>query len=560
MNYKKLLSSFILTIIIILMTSCGSGNNSKVDNNGSNEIIDSNGIFTDNDKETSYNEAKSIIVNVDDESITSTSSKVNIQENKLIIQQAGTYIISGELSDGQIIVDASKNDKIRLILKNLSVNSNSSAALYVKKADKVFVTLDKNSVNYLTNSGNFINSDENNIDAAIFSKEDITFNGTGELNINTQYGHGIVSKDDLRVVGGIYNIDTKKHALVGKDAVKIAGGTFKITSGTDGIHSENTDDEKLGYTYIEGGKFTINSQGDGIDSSYILQINGGNFDITSAQKGLKSTSNINITDGEFIIKATDDSVHSNANIEIKKGTFVCQTKDDGFHADSTLTVIEANITITQSYEGFEAETIVIKGGVISIVSTDDGINASGGKDSSGFGGPSFGGPGQDRFNNGSSSNSSIKIMGGTIYIDAQGDGVDVNGNLYVSGGELYISGPTSNGDSAIDYDGTATITGGIVVAAGSKGMIQNFGSASTQGSILMTYTAKTQGAICLYNENNTLLATYTPTKSYDSVVISCPNLIKGNTYQLTAGTNATTITLTNLIYGQGGMSGGPRRP
>lgn len=559
MNYKKILTLFTLVLVAILIFGCNKNDTSKKDNisdDDSTEIIDSNGIFTENDKKTSYEESKCIIVSVDNDSITSTSSKVSIQKNKLIIQEAGTYIISGELSDGQIIVDASKDEKIRLILRNLSLNSNSSAALYVKKADNVFVTLDNDSVNYLTNNGEFINFDENNIDAAIFSKEDITFNGTGELNISTQYGHGIVSKDDLRIVGGIYNINTKKHGLVGKDAVKIASGTFNITSGIDGIHSENTDDEKLGYTYIENGKFTINSQGDGVDSNYILQINDGNFDITSVQKGLKSTNNINIDNGEFIIDANDDAIHSNANVKIKNGTFNCQTKDDGFHADSKLTVIDGNIIITQSYEGLESETIVIKGGVISIASTDDGINASGGNDSSGFGGPSFGGPGQDRFNKNSSSNSSIEIMGGKIYINAQGDGIDSNGSIYVSGGELYISGPTSNGDSAIDYDGTATITGGIVVAAGSKGMIQNFGTASTQGSILMTYTTKIQDAISLYDENNSLLITYTPTKSYDSVVISCPGLVKGKSYKLTAGTQTTTITLTSLIYGQGGQ----RRP
>lgn len=219
-----------------------------------------------------------------DESVTNetetASSGVSISGNIITITKEGTYVLSGALSEGQIVVDAD-SAKVQLVLDNADITCASSAAIYVKNADKTFITLAEGSENILMNTAEYEAIDDNNIDAVIFSKDDLTLNGKGTLTINSEYGHGIVSKDDLKLVGGTYNITAENHALSGKDSVRIADGTYNLTSGKDGIHSENADDDEKGFVYIASGDFTIESIGDGIDASYVVQIDDGDFDITA---------------------------------------------------------------------------------------------------------------------------------------------------------------------------------------------------------------------------------------------------------------------------------------
>ena len=208
------------------------------------------------------------------------SSSVSISGNIITISEEGTYVLSGALSEGQIVVDAD-SAKVQLVLDNADITCASSAAIYVKNADKTFITLAEGSENILMNTAEYEAIDDNNIDAVIFSKDDLTLNGKGTLTINSEYGHGIVSKDDLKLVSGTCNITAKNHALSGKDSVRIAAGTYNLTSGKDGIHSENADDDEKGFVYIASGDFTIESTGDGIDASYVVQIDDGDFEITA---------------------------------------------------------------------------------------------------------------------------------------------------------------------------------------------------------------------------------------------------------------------------------------
>lgn len=225
--------------------------------------------------------------------------------------------------------------------------------------------------------------------------------------------------------------------------------------------------------------------------------------------------------------------------------------------DDTLSISSGTIDITRSYEGLEGAKVLISGGKISIVASDDGINAAGGSDQSGFG---FA---PDAF--GSSGDYLIRISGGVVTVNASGDGIDSNGDIEVTGGELYISGPTSNGDGAIDCDGSVAITGGIVVAAGSTGMAENFGTASTQGSILVNLSGSAGQTITLKDSDGSILASFTPAKAFGCVVVSAPGVVQGGTYTITAGSTSTTVTMESLIYGSGmggfdgmgGNMGGP---
>mgnify|MGYP001943427024 CR=1 FL=1 len=649
----------IASLLILSLIGCNKKDKGSSDNYDNEQDVqeqlqedtqDGSEMFTLRDMDIGYDEEQSIKMVLNNETVT--------------ITEEGVYILSGTIEDGQIIVDAGKNDKIQLVLNGVDMNNNTSAAIYVKKANKVFITLATASVNTLSVSGEYVAIDDNNIDAVIFSKSDLTLNGNGKLTINGVYGNGITSKDNLVITSGDYFITSAGHGLEANDSVRIADGSFNITSGKDGIQADNSDDEALGFVYIENGEFIISAEGDGIDGSGTVEIIDGELDITTSggsqnattnqkeeinfnqekrrggfampegqeppegerpempegqeppegekpempeglepsegerpempegqeppegekpempeglepsegeeietsetqeviveedttsKKGIKSAGNMTIVNGTFNIDSVDDSIHSDGNIKIDGGVFTISSGDDGIHGDGTVIINNGNINILTSYEGIEGNAVEIHGGDIQLVASDDGLNAAGGTDQSGFEGWTR------KANFATDDNCYIIIAGGKIVIDASGDGIDSNGNFTVTGGETYISGPTNSGDGAIDYDGTAKITGGIILAVGEAGMEQNFGTESTQGSILVnTKSSKSStDTIILQDSTGTELLSYTPTKRYSSVVISTPEIQKGGSYTLIIGSENQEITMTDIIYGssQGGFGG-----
>lgn len=535
--------------------------------------LDADDMFTDRDKEVGYDEDTATAITLSDDASSCDSSSVTISNNTITITDEGTYLLTGSLSDGQVIVDAD-DKKVQLVLDSVNINCDTSAALYVKAADKVFVTLASDSENSLSNTSDFVAIDANNIDAVIFSKDDLTLNGSGTLTVTAKYGHGIVSKDDLVITSGTYQITAAKHALSGKDSVRIADGVLTLDAGTDGIHSENTDDDAKGFIYIANGDISITADSDGFDAEETLQVDGG-------------------------------------NIEVAAG-------DDGLHADGDLIITDGTINVTKSYEGLEGMTVTVEDGDISVVSSDDGINAAGdgtseessqsgtppekpddsdstedrpeppngfdkndnssadsnsdsntnskpadlpdgnagpgdgnGGPGGGNGGPGGGNGGPDGSNGGlgggmeeATDYNLIQISGGKIYINASGDGIDSNGNLTVTGGEIYVDGPTSGGDGALDCSGTALISGGTVIAVGSSGMAENFDSSSAQGSMITTVSdSMITGDITLTDSEGNTIVSYSPSKEYSSVVISCADLKEGETYTLVAGDTSTSVSL-----------------
>ncbi len=542
----------------------------------SNPQIDSD-LFTDRDFEVGFDESTSAFVNFQADTISSSSDAVQISGSTVTLTDEGTYILSGTLDNGMVIIDADDTDKIQLVLNGVSISNDTSAAVYIREADKVFITTASGSENMLSNAGEYIAIDENNIDSVIFSKSDLTLNGSGSLIIDASAGHGIVSKDDLTITSGMYQITSENHALSGKDSICIANGTFSLSSGKDGIHSENEEDTSLGFLYIADGTFNITSEGDCLSAENSLQIENGTYtlvavggsanatqssnsfiassssDDTISTKGIKASGDLILNGGTFSIDSADDSIHSNANLSINGGSFQIASGDDAVHADSELTVSGGTIEITESYEGLEGLTIHILDGEIHLVSSDDGLNAAGGNDQSGFEG--FGGQrGADRFS--SDPNASINIEGGILSIVASGDGIDSNGSLIVSGGEIYISGPENSGNGSLDYASDAVISGGIFVAAGSSGMASNFGSSSTQGVIMATVSAQSGGSsIILSDSEGNELVSWISETSFDCVIISCPEITEGSSYLLTTGSDETQITMDSLIYTTGGQFG-----
>ena len=642
-----------------IMTSCGT-NTSNTQSSAEAEsgtstdstsaqatdnLLDTSDMFTKRDLDASYDESECTAIMLDDENSSCDSDAVTIDGQTVTITSEGTYLISGTLSNGSIVVDVADSEKVQLVFDNVSITNESGAAVYVRQADKVFLTLAEGSENTVVSNGT-TTEDDSNIDGAIFAKDDLTINGTGTLNV-TSAAHGIVCKDDLAVTGGNYNISAEKQGLSGKDSVRVADGTFDITSGGDAIHSENADDETKGFVYVANGSFTLNAAGDGISASYVVQLDDGTYEITAgggsanvqsknqmgdmgpgnmqnnggtppdggtplqmngqqnqdstdtqtnadstnvesagmtaenmsvvttsentdakntetdssettntnstetesdsdtSTKGIKATSALQINGGTYNIDSADDSIHSNGDVYINAGTLELSTGDDGIHAASATDVTDGTITISQCYEGIEGQTVDIFGGVINITASDDGLNAAGGNDSSNNNGPGGG----DWFS--ADEDACISISGGEITIDATGDGIDSNGDLTVSGGTILVTGPANDGNSALDCDGTATISGGTVVAAGMSGMAQNFGDNSSQGSMMINLDDIQSGEITLTDADGNELISFTPSREYSSVVISCADLEEGATYTLNTGETETEVILSSLVYSNG---------
>lgn len=452
--------------------------------------IDVSSQFSDRDLDGTYDESSAIKVQLNGSSASCDSDAVTISGSQIIVKEEGVYLFSGSLTDGQIVVSAGDTDKVQIVLSGAEITSSTSAPIYVLEADKVFITLAANTENTLTNGGEYVAIDENNIDGVIFSKADLTLNGTGTLTINAPVGHGVVSKDDLVITRGTYIITAESQGLSGKDCIAIADGSFTIVSGKDGIHAENEDDTTLGSLYIAGGSFDIDAQGDAVSASGTLQIDGGSFDLftgegsasvtmtsstfgpgerggftaqtdtstasedTTSQKGIKGEGTFTINGGVFTIDTVDDCFHAGGELYIASGEFNLSSGDDAIHSDDAVTIEDGTFSIPYCYEGIEGLSLTINGGSFDIVSHDDGLNGAGGANGSGFGRGQ-----QDQFSSGSSS--FILINDGTFTIVSQGDCIDSNGDLTINGGVLDLT-CNGAGNTALDTDGTYTNNGGSV--------------------------------------------------------------------------------------------------
>ena len=574
--------------------------------------------FTDREKSGSYKVSEAVKITLNKTTATVSGSGAKADGSTITITEEGVYIVSGTLEDGQIIVDASDSDKVQIVLDGVHINCETNAAIYVREADKVFITLAENSSNTLGGGNEYTQIDDNTVDGVIFSKSDLVCNGTGSLTIEADYKHGIVSKDDLVITGGTYKITAADNGITAKDQLKILDGSFDIDAANSAVKAKNADNAELGNIYIAGGIFTIEAEQDGF--------------------------------------------HATGSIVVDDGTITVNSGDDGFHAELDTIIRGGTILVEKSNEGLEGKRVVVNGGDITVNASDDGINAANSGDdganaaNSGDGGVNAANSGDDGANatnpganaagsgdddsNAASSNDDssavvnsgddgsisgaadgkeppqmppdtengsdmqpsqdfdpenapsggnapqnfdpgnapsdgdapqmmqggpggggnselyIKITGGTLTVSADGDGLDSNGGLLVTGGTTIVYGPTSDGDSALDYDGSAIVSGGILAAIGSAGMVESFDEASTQ-PVITYYCTETQSAdttITLTDSDGSALFTVTPEKAYASIVLTCPEMKLDATYTLAAGTDNEEITLTDIITTAGTRS------
>ena len=582
----------IISSIVEKITGESSGSSDRgVKETKNTEIKDS--FFTERDLSGDYDKEDAVKITCNDSTFTVSGSGAQSKDNVLTISEEGTYIISGTIKNGRIIVDAEDSAKVQLVLNGCSITSSDFSAIYVKSADKVFITLADGTENTISDGKTYSSdSEDSSIDAAIYSKSDLVINGSGKLTVNGNMSHAIVSKDDLKITGGTLNITSTGSAVCGKDSVCIANAKINITGGGDGIKSDNEKDADKGYVYIESGELNINVDNDAIQAQTTLtvlnaSINGttgsgsanskkshgddfggwGKWDVknsadtttasssssedSSSAKGLKAGGDITVDGAKVTLDCADDTIHSDANVTIISGTLSMKSGDDGIHAEEKMTISGGDVTISESYEGIEAKSIIINDGNVDVTSSDDGLNATDGESQGNM-------PGEMNQAN-SNPDVYVLITGGSLHVDAGGDGLDSNGTLKVEGGNVTVDGPTNGGNGSLDAGSGSTISGGTVIAAGSSGMAETFGSDSTQASILYNFSNSHSAGetITLKDSSGKVIAEYKAAKEFSSVVISTPDISSSGTYTITAGSETATIEMTSVSYSNGGMRGMP---
>ena len=685
MMLRRLLNKGICATLIIsmlLMTGClNSKNDSNIDkdviidsiiNNSSSVLSDKTTIEDSEVKSVETTQSFDGKIELQNNSINFSGNGANVNGSIITITKAGTYLVSGKLDDGQIIIDSDKNSTVNLVLNGANISCSNNSAIHSKQAKETKLTILDGSVNKVTDGSEY-NVDSADTDAptaCIFSKDDLTIEGTGTLYVSGSYNDAITSKDILTVNEGIILISSVDEGMIGRDAVVIKSGDIKIISEGDGIKSTNDEDAAKGYITIDNCILNIVAGTDGIQAETDLTINNGSFSIatgggsensstktddmnpnnwgqwgkkfdknmqqrpndngqipqmpsgdgsqtppqmpsgdmsqipqmpggdtsqtppqmpsgdmgqipqmpsggnmqfptgntdttnktttdseTTSAKALKSKNNIIINGGSFNIDSSDDSIHSNLNITINNGNINIASGDDGIHADNTVTINNGTIKITKSYEGIEGLVVDIVDGTIDIVASDDGINIAGGNDGSSLNGRM----GQNMF--AALENAYLNINGGSITLDSSGDGLDSNGSINLTGGNVIIYGPTNGMNGSLDYNGDFKITGGNLIAVGSAGMTQSPSTVSTQCSVSITLDSSIDAnkEVSLKDKDGNVIASIITKKQTQNIIISSPKIEQTQNYELYVGNDlvkefSTTSIITNI--GNRGFGGG----
>lgn len=559
------------------------------------EVMAENQESHDDAADHEWDAADEIAVTLGGDSATSDSDAVSVSDGVLTITAAGTYRLSGSF-EGTVVVDTEDEGVVRLVLDGVEISSDSSAAIDVENADLAMIVLADGSQNTLSDADSYVYPDDETDEpnAALFSTADLTITGTGSLTVNGNFEDGIASKDGLVIDSATITVTAVDDGIRGKDYVIVNSGTIGVTAGDDGVTSTNEDESERGYVLLAGGSLDVTAGGDGVQAATDLVVTGGTVGIETAggadaaeqladdtsAKGLKGAAVVVVADGTVTVDAADDAVHSDQVVSITGGDLTLASGDDGIHGETALDIAGGTVDITTSYEGLEAEKVTISGGDIAVTSSDDGVNGSAADDTStgdtstdgtdtaadgaqqdaqqdgrqgGFGG-GMGGEQDDP-------DVLVTISGGTLTIDAGGDGLDSNGSMEITGGTVVVNGPTNNGNGALDVNGTFTVSGGDLAASGSAGMAVAPDADSPQAWVAITFdAAQSAGSVVrVVDSSGNVVATVTPTKEYQSVVISSSAIESGATYDVQVdGSTVTTVTAGEFTGGMGGgMGGGP---
>lgn len=528
----------VCTVLITTLFMNGARFGIETVKDGDAEGSTDSAYFTKNDRDGSWNSATATRIRLSGDSASVSGGGAYVYDGDVVIAQAGRYVVSGTLHDGSIRVSAESGSKVWLMLNGADISCSDDAPIRIEQADKVFLTLAEGTENSLTGGEAYSESAlADNVGGALFSRDDLTVNGSGTLRITAGYKHGIDANDELVITGGRIVIDAPGDGIHVNEGFRCENAALTVRAGDEGIHVQGNEAE--------------------------LCITSGSFDIESAGAALKSAFNMLLTGGSFTVRTQADGLHSGGSIGILGGVFTIRAADDGVHADSAVSISDGRLLLEECYEGIEALTIDLSGGELEIYSGDDGLNANGGS----FGGM-FMRPGETAAAAPASDAEAetwIHISGGSITVvndtARDADGLDSNGDIVISGGSVRVSLSSSGSNNAIDYGsesgGSCVITGGEVVACGSAMMAEGFSGSSTQCSILYNvgYNVAAGTEVSLRDAEGNILLRYAPPCNFSSVSLSAPGMKLGETCTLVIGDKEEQITLTDVTTGAGESAG-----
>lgn len=548
MRNKKTL--FIIGIIVLCLAIgffvaffTHSSKDDKKDNNPIEE--------TDNKKEDNDDKKDEVIENIDDntnednkkeeenkqeetktdsqtkdkpKSTTPSTPKTDNKIKDLKINESGYHTIKGE--HGCVTITAT--DDVVLDFQNAIIKCSNGPGINIESNVKTRLNL---------NGSNLIEATtDKDLDGAIYSKGDLYISGTGTLKVKSNYD-GIVSKKKITFASGTYSIETSDDGIRGKDGVEINNITITIKVTGDGIKATNDEDNSKGYIKIGSGTFNITSGGDAFDAANYIEINNGTFNIktgdgyktksTNSAKGLKADKKVTINKGTLKFDVADDAIHSNNNVYINAGNITIQTADDAIHGDYNVEVTNGTVNINNCFEGIESHNITIKGGTITIFSTDDGINAVH---------PEL----KENDKTGK-----VLFTGGTTKVLAGGDGIDSNGSIEVKGGTITLESQDRRFQTALDHDTTLKVNGGTLIAISKTIGEDDTGPKESTVPMVVAHIRGGSGYILLGD------ISYLPyIYDYQVIIIASDELTPGD-YQLIYGGNSINLELINgvLTYG-----------
>ena len=476
--------------------------------------------------QTSYDESQASPITLADQTATVTGQGASFSDQTLTITQGGTYVLTGSGKNIKLVVEAADTDQVHLVFQNLTLEGEGTL-LRINKAQEVVISLAGGSQNALTESQA---SDDEEVKATIHSQVPLTLNGTGNLTLTALTKNALEVEDDLKVLGGAYTVKVANHGFKAEGSLDIEAATLTIEAGKDGLHAEHDETTERANISLNPTQLSIAATEDGVDAGNELTIKGGTITVSQSEEGLEARV-IRQLGGDVTIKSSDDGVNASAGSSGKTTdtSATSKTTDASATSNTADTSSSASQATADSAAGSQGDQ------------ANKDKNATPPSPSAGQAPPQGGQPPQNGQGAGGmppggqeESDPSLQIIleGGTLTIDAEGDGIDSNGTVTISGGSLVVNGSVQGGNGPLDAAGDITITGGTVWALGTSDMLQGFAQGSTQASITANIAGTAGQTLIILDANGKEVARQTASKDFQAIIMSSGDLVDGQTYTI----------------------------
>ena len=468
---------------------------------------------------------------------------VTVSDGVITITKAGNYRLSGTYS-GQVKVEAADSDMVRLILDNATITNSTGAAINVVEADEVVIYTASGSTNTVSDGSSYSDTASGSPDAAIYSKSDLTLAGEGTLKVEGKYEEGIHTTDGLVSASGTLEVNAANTGIKGKDYVDILDGTITVTASQDGIKATNDTDGNRGWVRLSGGTVNISAGDDGFKAERVLEISGGTLNITQSNEGIEAQY-INILDGTVNVTSTDDGINA---------SYSTTTTTDSTSTKSASTSTTQATQSKQAAQGNAAQGGQAPSGSAGQAPAGGGQAPSGAMGSGTTGQPpAGGGMGGGGMGGGGGTfevvDATINITGGTVTVNANGDGIDSNGTATLSGGTLIVNGPFTGGNASLDTNGDLLLNGATVTAGNAGDMFEAPSTSSTSGYVKISNVSNLSAGttVQVTDSSGNVVANYKVTNSSTALIlVSSSKITKGESYTVYTTTDSVDASSTTL--------------